>query len=406
MIAYLLTEFRHRLGRVFGSLTGVALGVALYIALTAAGNGFREAVRAPLAGIGADILISRPATQADAGGQTTRGVRQPFGLATLTLAEANSLNDIKGVGAVSGGLLLWDFGAASYQTILGVDLSADGVGPAQVVDWVVSGRFFEADERDAVLVDRHYAAFFGFKPEDIITLNEREFKLVGVVEVPGGNQAASANFYLPLTDAQSLANLPPDAINQVYLRVDEATQVENIVAESGTRLGEISALTEQSIVQVMGGIAQVSDRFSSVAALVALLGGLVLTGVTLNAGIRIREREIGVMKAVGWQARDVVKLFVAEGIFLSAVGVLLGILLGWFSTLVLGQISIDTTLLAGTTPDFGTGPEIPTVTLPAYLSLQAVWIASLVAIFGGGLASWFSARRAAQLKPADALRVS
>ena len=406
MIPYFLAEFRHRFGRVLGSLTGVALGVALYIALTAAGNGFREAARAPLAGIGADILISRPATQAGAGSQTTRGVRQPFGLATLTLAEANSLNDIEGVSAASGGLLLWDFGAASYQTILGVDLSADGVGPAQVADWVVAGRFFEADERDAALVDRHYAAFFGFKPEDIITLNEREFNLVGVVEVPGGNQAASANFYLPLTGAQSLANLPTDEINQIYLRVDEATQVETVVAESEAHLGEISALTEQSIVQVMGGIAQVSDRFSGVAALVALLGGLILTGVTLNAGIRIREREIGVMKAVGWQARDVMKLFVVEGIVLSVVGALLGILLGWLSTLVLGHVSIDTTLLAGTTPDFGTGPETPIATLPAFLSLQAVLIASFAAILGGGLASWLSARRVAHLKPADALRGS
>jgi len=186
--------------------------------------------------------------------------------------------------------------------------------------------------------------------------------------------------------------------------VDEATNVENIVAESESRLGEISALTEQSIVQVMGGIAQVSDRFAGVAALVALLGGLLLTGVTLNAGIQLRAREIGVMKAIGWQARDVVKLFVTEGIALSLLGVLLGILLGWLSTLILGQMSIDMTLLTGTTPDFGTGAESPAATLPAQLSMNAVLIASFTAIISGGLASWSSAHRAARLKPAEALR--
>ena len=404
MTPYLIAELRHRIGRALGTLTGVALGVALYIALIAAGDGFREAARAPLAGIGADILISRPAMQAGATEQSTRGVRQPFGLATLTLAEANSLSDLDGVGAVSGGLLLWDFAAASYQTLLGIDLSAEGVGPTQVEDWIVSGRFFETDERDVVLVDRHYAAFFGLKPGAPVSIGGREFNVVGVVDVPSGNSAASANFYLPLADAQVLANLPADEINQIYLRVDEATQVENIVAESESRLGEISALTEQSIVQVMGGIAQVSDRFAGVAALVALLGGLLLTGVTLNSGIQLRAREIGVMKAIGWQARDVVKLFVTEGIALSLLGVLLGILLGWLSTLILGQISIDMTLLAGTTPDFGTGPETSPVTLPAQLSLSAVLIASFTALISGSLASWFSARRAAQLKPAEAMR--
>ncbi|MBT3187991.1 MAG: ABC transporter permease [Anaerolineae bacterium] len=404
MTAHLIAELRHRIGRALGTLTGVALGVALYIALIAAGDAFREAARAPLAGIGADILISRPTTQSGATAQTTRGVRQPFGLATLTLAEANSLGNLDGVGAVSGGLLLWDFAAASYQTLLGIDLLVEGVGPMQVKDWIVSGRFFEPDEGDVALVDRHYAAFYGLKPGAPISIGGREFNLVGVVDVPGGNSASSANFYLPLADAQSLANLPADEINQIYLRVDEATSVENVVTESETRLGEISALTEQSIVQVMGGIAQVSDRFAGVAALVALLGGLLLTGVTLDAGIQLRAREIGVMKAIGWQTRDVVKLFLTEGIALSLLGVLLGILLGWLSTLILGQMAIYMTLLAGTTPDFGAGPETSPATLPAQLPLNAVLIASASAIISGGLASWFSARRAAQLKPADALR--
>ena len=404
MTPYLIAELRHRIGRALGTLTGVALGVALYIALIAAGDGFREASRAPIAGIGADILISRPATQAGTSAQTMRGVRQPFGLAILTLAEANSLSDLDGVDATSGGLLLWDFAAASYQTLLGIDLSANGVGPTQVEDWIVLGRFFEPDERDVALVDRHYAAFFGLKPGMPVSIGGRDFNLVGVVDVPGGNSASSANFYLPLADAQALANLPADEINQIYLRVDEATNVENIVVKSESRLGEISALTEQSIVQVMGGIAQVSDRFAGVAALVARLGGLLLTGVTLNAGIQLRAREIGVMKAIGWQAHDVIKLFVTEGIALSLLGVLLGILLGWLSTLILGQISIDMTLLAGTTPDFGTGAETSPATLPAQLSLNAVLIASFTALISGSLASWFSARRAAQLKPAEALR--
>lgn len=404
MTPYLIAELRHRVGRALGTLTGVALGVALYIALIAAGDGFREAARAPLAGIGADILISRPATQVGGTSQTTRGVRQPFGLATLILAEANSLSDLDDVSAVSSGLLLWDFGAASYQTILGVDLSTEGVGPTKVRDWIVSGRFFEPDERDVALVDRHYAAFYGLKPGMSTSIGKSEFNLVGVVDVPGGNSASSANFYLPLADAQSLANLPADAINQIYLRVDEATKVEDVVSASVSRLGEISALTEQSIVQVMGGIAQISNRFAGVAALVALLGGLILTSVTLNAGIQLRAREIGVMKAIGWQARDVVKLFVTEGILLSLLGVFLGIFFGWLSTLILGQISLDMTLLASVTPDFGAGPETPSATLPAQLSLNAVLIASFTALISGGLASWLSARRAAQSKPADALR--
>jgi putative ABC transport system permease protein len=406
MLAYISAELRHRPGRTMGALIGVALGVALFIALIAAGNGFREAARQPLSGIGADILISRPDSTGSAAAQTTRGLRQPFGLSLLTIDEANELHDVNGISGVNGGLLLWDFGANSYQTLLGVDVAQTGVGPAQASDWIVNGRFFQPAETDVIVVDRHYAAFFGLGPGQMVEIGERPFTVIGVIEVPGGNQAAAANFYLPLADAQALVGLADNQINQIYVRVEEAGDVEAVVAESETRLGDISALTEQSIVQVMGGVAQVSDRFAGVAALVALLGGLILTGITLSAGINLRAGEIGVMKATGWQTRDVVRLFTVEGVLLSLLGAALGILLGWLAVLIIGQIPLDLTVLAGTTPDLGTVAEVAAYTLPAHLSWNAVLLALGMAVTGGGLASLLSARRAAQLKPADALRYS
>jgi len=404
MITYLLSEIKNRFARALGSLIGVALGVALFIALIAAGNGFREAARQPLADIGADILISRPDNGGSAAAQTTRGVRQPFGLSLLTVNNADELRDVEGIGGVSGGLLLWDFGANSYQTVLGVDVAQTAVGPTQAADWIVNGRFFQQNESDVIVVDRHYAAFFGLQPGETVEVGERPFTVVGVIEVPGGNQAAAANFYLPLSDAQSLAGLSDDEINQIYVRVEEAGDVEAVVAASESRLGDISAMTEQSIVQVMGGVAQVSDRFAGVAALAALLGGLLLTAITLSAGINLRSNEIGVMKAIGWQARDVIRLFTAEGILLSLLGAALGILLGWLAILILGQIAVDLTTLTGTTPDFGTEAATAVYTLPAQLSWGAVLVGVGTAVIGGGLASLLSARRAAQLKPADALR--
>jgi putative ABC transport system permease protein len=404
MLTYLGSELRYRPGRTMGALIGVALGVALFVALIAAGNGFREAARQPLAGIGADILISRANNAGGAALQTTRGIRQPFGFSPLTIDDADGLRDLPGISGVSGSLLLWDFAANSYQTLLGVDVAQTGVGPAQASDWIVNGRFFQPDETDVIVVDRHYAAFFSLEPGESVEIGERPFTVTGVIEVTGGNQAAAANFYLPLADAQSLAGLADDQINQIYVRVEEAGDVETIVAESETRLGEISAMTEQSIVQVMGGVAQVSDRFAGVAALTALLGGLVLTGITLSAGINLRTGEIGVMKATGWQARDVVRLFTAEGVLLSLLGAALGIVLGWLAVLILGQIPVDLTVLASTMPDLGTGAAAVSYTLPAHLSWSAALLAVGTAVAGGGLASLFSARRAARLKPADALR--
>jgi ABC-type antimicrobial peptide transport system permease subunit len=405
MSLYVLSGLWRRPGRTLGTLFGIAFGMALFIALTAAQTGFREAARSPLVGVGADILLTRPVSSMDAASQTTRGVRQPFGLAPLDLNELENLRSISGVDRVSGGLLLWNFGPDNYQTILGLDAVSSEVGPAQVRRWVVSGRFFEPGERGLLAVDRHYAAFFQLKPRDSVEIGGTTFQVVGIVEVPGGNQAAEANFYMPLADARALAGLNEEQVNQVYVRVAQAADVEAIVAESEQRLGRLTALTEQSIVQVMGGIARVTERFAGLTALAALLGGLFLAFLSMSASLTARTNEIGVMKAVGWQSREVERVILAEGALVSLVGALLGGVLGWLATIALSQVPIEFGKLGmETTPNLGVSTSLSTILLPARITAEAALLALAATMIGGIFAGWLVARQAARRKPAEALR--
>lgn len=404
MFTYLLAEGRHRWVRMLSTVAGVTLGVGLFVALMAAGDGFLAAARQPLAGVGADILITRPDLQADAASQTTRGIRQPFGLASLTSDEAERLRRVPEVAEVSAGLLLWDFSANGYQTVLGVDTSQEAVGPAGVGGSLVEGRFFEADEIGAVVVDRHYAAFFGLRPGDTVEMGRQLFSVVGIVEASGANQAAAANLYLPLSVAQSLAGMAADEVNQIYVTVREVADIDAIVTDIQAQLGEVSVTTEQGIVQVMGGIVQVSDRYAQMGAIVALLGGVLLSAITFNATISLRAREIGGMKATGWRSRDVTRLFATEGTALGLVGAVFGILLGWLAIVLLQQIPIDLQMATGQVPDLSTVATMRPTTIPARLSWNTVLTATMVAIIGGGLTSLLAARRVSRLKPAHTLR--
>jgi len=404
MLTYLLAEGRHRRLRMLGTLAGVTLGVGLFVALMAAGDGFLAAARQPLAGVGADILVTRPDLQADAASQTTRGIRQPFGLASLTSDQAERLRRMPGVAEVSAGLLLWDFSANGYQTVLGVDTSQEGVGPAGLGGSLVEGRRFEADETGVVVVDRHYAAFFGLRPGDTIEMGHGPFSVAGIVDASGANQAAAANLYLSLSVAQSLAGMAADEVNQIYVTVQEAADIDAIVTDIQAQLGEVSVTTEQSIVQVMGGIVQVSDRYAQVGAILALLGGVMLSAITFNAAISLRAREIGVMKATGWRSRDVTRLFATEGIALGVLGAVFGILVGWLAIVMLQQIPIDLQMATGQVPDLSTVTTTRPTAIPARLSWNTVLTATTVAIVGGGLTSLVAARHVSHLKPAHTLR--
>ena len=79
MITYVISQFRRRPWRSLAVAGAVAVGAILFVALSAMGTGFREAARAPLAGVAADVVITHPAAQADTARATqkARGARLP-----------------------------------------------------------------------------------------------------------------------------------------------------------------------------------------------------------------------------------------------------------------------------------------------------------------------------------------
>ncbi len=364
--------------------------------------------RQPLLSVDADILLTRPASsnETQASAQITRGARLPFGLAPFNMGDLEKTRQIQGIEAASGTLLLWDFGPTTYQTVVGVDPDSSQVGPDRARDWVVTGRFFVKGENDVAVVDKHYAAFYKLKPGNTVTLGGQAFQIVGIVEAREGSQTAAANFYIPLSNAQALAQMGPEAIDQIYIRVTQASAAEEVVQQVRNSLGDVSAITEQSIVQIMGGIAEISNRFAGIISLVALLGGLVMTGLALSGSVQERTKEIGLMKAVGWKSAQVVQYFILEGVALSLLGGLIGLVLGWVATLSLKFIQISLPGLSATTPlSLTYQPAVyNTVPFSANLSLPTVILSLGVVVLGGGLASWFIARRAASIKPAVALR--
>jgi len=408
MMTYISSQFRYRTGRALMVVAGVALGAALFVALTALGNGFRQAARAPLAGVAADLLITRPAIgqAAMAPAQTTRGPRLPFGSAPLTPDEVSRIASTGGVAQIATALEVWDFGAAQYQTVLGLDPAQDQVGPARLLrEGLLAGRLFRADEQDVAVADRHYAAFYSLKPGDRVTIGGRSFQIVGIAEQRGSSQAGVANLYVPLAEAQNLVGLKAGQVNQVYARVTDASRVDAIVESLTAQMGSLSVISQESILQVMGSVARVSARFAEVAGLVGLLGGWVLAWVALSGLVAERQREIGVMKAMGWRARDVTRAFLAESLLLSLMGGLIGVVLGLAAALGIGALPAPVASLSQTLPGLAVAATpVSDPHLSAQVAPGTLLLALLVATSGGILAGWISVGRAAALKPSQTLR--
>lgn len=119
----------------------------------------------------------------------------------------------------------------------------------------------------------------------------------------------------------------------------------------------------------------------SFAALALFVGGMGIMNI-MSTSVVERTREIGIRKALGAQYEDIRFQFIAESTTVSVIGGAIGLVLGVVATIVIG-------LVAGY--DF-------------YPSWIIGAIAIIVSAIVGVMSGFYPARRAAQLKPVDALR--
>jgi putative ABC transport system permease protein len=132
---------------------------------------------------------------------------------------------------------------------------------------------------------------------------------------------------------------------------------------------------------------QAGTRFSLLlisvfAVIAALLAGVGLYGV-ISTSVRQRTSEIGVRMAMGAERGDILRLIVAQGLRLSAAGILVGVI----GSILLGRV-ISALLVGGIKP----------TDVPTYVAMTAGFMAI------SALASWLPARRASGLDPVKALR--
>jgi putative ABC transport system permease protein len=340
-----------------------------------------------------------------AAAQRTRGPRLPFGSTPFFPDEVNSIKAAEGISRIATALEIWDFGANQYQIVLGVNPVQKQVGPGRILqEGLVSGRVFNLEEQGVTVVDRHYAAIYKLTPGDTVTIGDRDFKVVGIVDQQGGSQAGVANLYIPLSEAQELVDMDAGHVNQIYAHITDASRIEAVVVNLTTQLGQISAMSQESILQVTGGIARISTKFSIVASLVSMAGGMALAWVALAGLITERRREIGVMKALGWRSRDVIHVFLGEILLLGLLGGLLGIALGSGLAAMIGYLPAPVVSINETLPGLAAAVPSESSRLSATVTPGTLGAALFIAVSGSLLAGWHSVWQAARLKPMQTLK--
>ena len=382
---------------------GIIIGVAAVIVMVAVGKGAERRVAGMIQSLGANLLVVMPGSGTGGGARLGQGTRP-----SLTDGDAAAIAlEVAGVTAVaplvrgSGQAI---YGSRNWNTMI------YGTTPEYLVarEWEVdAGRTLTTEDvkqaTKGVLLGRTVcdALFPDQDPVgEIIRVRRVPLQVIGVLRHKGQTPTGIDQddvILLPISTARMRvlggASLNRTHAGAIVVKVAQPALVRQVEAQVTSllrdlhrlRLGQEDDFVLRNLSQIFEAQVDSSRTMALLLATVAsvslIVGGIGIMNIML-VSVTERTREIGLRLAVGARGRDILIQFLMEAATLAVIGGIIGVAIG------LGGVKFLAAL-----------GQWPTV-----IDIGAVGVAfgfsGAVGLFFG----YYPARKAARLKPIEALR--
>jgi putative ABC transport system permease protein len=383
------------------TILGIVIGVGAVIAMLAIGTGAQNSITGSIEGIGTNLLFVISGGSED--------VRNPK---PLTRSDAEAMMDGFQAPSVIGVAPMLQGSVAVTAEGESTTTQINGVTPDY--EWVRNATVGEGEfVNEAHLLGRSAVVLLGTKVADElfgrsdglvgenVRIEGQPFRVIGILEEKGGTgfNDEDDRVLVPITTAQArlLRRSTPNGVDVILVQaisaeaVPQAGQEVSDILRSRHRTGigedDFTVFNQQDFLETASTITGVLTIFlGGIAAISLLVGGIGIMNIMLVSVIE-RTREIGLRKALGARKRDIMIQFLAESSLLSLTGGILGIVLGWIISAIVGQIA------AASNADIN-----------PVIGLDAVLLATLFSTAVGLFFGIYPANRAASLEPVEALR--
>ena len=395
--------------RSFLTMFGIAWGVGSLLVLVGLGEGFRSGQRRQLATFGNDLVMMWNGNIPALANQHTD--MRPY---QFTPGDEAALRTLPQLRAVTGFLQRNDlYEVSAYANSSGQVVGVEPNYSAIRFVPLAEGRFIDVSD----LTERRRVVVLGFKSATLlfpgrpmlgetININDTKFTVVGRVASisRGNNDGDNQKVYIPVSTMQELFamkgdNVARDALSSIQYQPAAhgdtsaaVPAVHRIIAQRhGFDPSLKDAFEEWDTIQeehMIGAIFNAMDVFLGGVGIVTLaLGAVGIINIML-VSVTERTREIGLLKALGATKRSILAQFFWEGLILTAVSGIIGIVVSAGGMWALQQ------LLTGKVPGFDPPRLVPWSAAMALSSL----------VLCGVVAGLYPASKAAALDPIEALR--
>ena len=371
---------RHK-GKSILIILGLATAVAAFVAVMSLVLSLQTTLDSRLARYGASLTVvpQNPELSLQYGGITvaTAGSAQTLLLDPAVVSSVEGIQSKEFLAAVLPvALRAVNISGADYLA-MGTDIASS----ARVKPWWrVEGAL--PSRPDEVLLGLNARNKLRAEPGTSLTVGGMPFVVSGVLQETGGEED---NTIMMDRAALAQATGTGDQLNMIEVAVTDSGAVDQVVREIQAA---VPGADVRSVKQSLEFNAQAGSSLADIGlgatVLIVLIATLIVV-LTMLAAVRERQKEIGVFRALGFRARDVVSLMFRESLLLSVVAAVVGVALG-----VLGAAY---------------GPKIvPSLDLDLAVSIPILVGGAALAIVLAVVATVYPAFLATRLDPAIALR--
>ena len=383
--------------RSFLTMLGVIIGVGAVIIAIAIGEGSRAAVAESIQKLGTNVMTVFP------GSQRRGGISFGGGSSTtLKLEDADYI--IRNCPTVKAVVPTVNRNATIKYANKNDAKSVTGTGqdyPTVQNHPVAKGRFFNQSEvrslKRVIVLGSNVAKDIFDRADPVgkqVRVNGQTFDVIGVLKEKGGTGFRNPDdaAYVPVTAAMRRL-FGMENINSITVQSRSTSLMDKTKAEIETNLKRKHKIADSGApdftVFSQSDLAATQDaQQSTFGALITYLaivslvvGGIGIMNIML-VSVTERTREIGIRKAIGARRADILSQFLLEALFLSLVGGLIGVGLGYAGSSFISEQN-------------GWRVDVAMETVALAFSFSAV-----VGVFFG----FYPAFKASQLSPIEALR--
>jgi putative ABC transport system permease protein len=362
MDSLVLSNIAHRPARTAVSILGTAVGVLLIVFTVGLAHGLLHERGRRESNIGAEIMIR-------ASGTLGFGGSSPF---ILPDARAAEIVRIEGVRAATPLGQAIDRSDAGFGSRLIDGIAFDEYAQLTGLTMREGRKLMDGDEAivDPVWQQQRHATV-----GSTVQLFERQFKIVGVYEPPGGGRIK-----IPLSTMQEQEGADGRA-SAILVAVKDPSKQEEVAARIEKQFPDQQIIFTRDLPELYASGVPALNVFIRVVVGVAAAISMLVILLAMYTTVTERTRQIGILKALGMSKPAIAWVIEQEAIIVSLLGVMAGVLLTLAARFAVMRVT----------------------TLTIEVEPRWILVALLVGLVGGSIGALYPALRAAKQDAVDAL---